>query len=298
MIIEGNIRDGAVDTRPVDLHVHSYFSDGTYTPAELIEYAVKKGLRAMALTDHDTTAGLEEIREAALNTENAPEIVNGVELSTDLDGHDIHIVGLFIEVEKPELKTYLQKFKDSRNLRNEKMCRALRDGTGMDISLEKLTEAFPGAVITRAHYARYMLDHKYIRSMEEAFDRYIGDGKPYYIPREKVSPFDGVELIKKASGISVLAHPLLYNMSLERLERLVSNLKDAGLKGIETRYTTHSSSDTRKMIHLAEKYGLLESGGSDFHGSNKPGVDLATGHGNLRVPYELFERLKEYKASL
>lgn len=290
---EGNIRDGVVDRRTVDLHVHSNKSDGTYTPAELIRYAVTKNLRVMALTDHDTVDGLPEIKEEAARIENAPEIVDGVELSTDLEGRDIHIVGLFINTEDPALNRYLQKFKDARDLRNVKMCDSLAKGLNMDISYEKLKNTFPGAVITRAHYARYMLEHKYISSMNEAFERWIGDDKPYFIPREKVKPEDAVELIKKASGIPVLAHPVLYKFSLSRLEKLISDLKEAGLLGMETRYSTYTSGETRQMMMLANKYGLLESGGSDFHGSNKKDIDLGTGRGSLSVPYEIFEKLKE-----
>lgn len=290
---EGNIRDGVVDRRTVDLHVHSNKSDGTFTPAELIRYAVTKNLRVMALTDHDTVDGLPEIKEEAARIENAPEIVDGVELSTDLEGRDIHIVGLFINTEDHALNRYLQKFKDARDLRNVKMCDSLAKGLNMDISYEKLKNTFPGAVITRAHYARYMLEHKYISSMNEAFERWIGDDKPYFIPREKVKPEDAVELIKKASGIPVLAHPVLYNFSLSRLEKLISDLKEAGLLGMETRYSTYTSGETRQMMMLANKYGLLESGGSDFHGSNKKDIDLGTGRGSLSVPYEIFEKLKE-----
>lgn len=293
---EGNIRDDVVDRRTVDLHVHSNKSDGTYPPAELIRYAVTKNLRVMALTDHDTVDGLPEIKEEAARIENAPEIVDGVELSTDLEGRDIHIVGLFINTEDPALNRYLQKFKDARDIRNVKMCDSLAKGLNMDISYEKLKDAFPGAVITRAHYARYMLEHKYISSMNDAFDRWIGDDKPYFIPREKVRPEDAVELIKKASGIPVLAHPVLYKFSLSRLEKLISDLKEAGLLGMETRYSTYTSSETRQMMMLANKYGLLESGGSDFHGSNKKDIDLGTGRGGLAVPYEIFEKLKECRS--
>ncbi len=278
---------------PVDLHVHSNRSDGTYTPSELVKYAAEKGLKAMALTDHDCVDGLDEIREAAEKTENAPEIVNGVELSTDLDGKDIHIVGLFIDYNNKEFRDYLKNFLSSREERNERMCRALRDGLNMDISYEKLKSAYPDSVITRAHYARFMLDHGYVKSMNEAFDRWIGDGKPYLISRDKVPPEEGVRIIRKAKGIPVLAHPLLYKYSKQNLEKLIISLKEAGLLGIESRYTTHAPADTRYVKSLAEKFGLLESGGSDFHGTNKKDVDLATGYGRLYVPYKLFEALKK-----
>lgn len=297
-VLEGNIRDGVIKKEYVDLHVHSVKSDGTLTIPELLSYAVKKGLKAMALTDHDTIDGIDEIRAEAAKDINAPEIVNGVELSTDTDGKDIHIVGLFLDHKDPSFTAYLKDFRDSRDDRNRKMCKKLKEGLGMDISLERLREENPGAVITRAHYGKFMYEHGYVKNASEAFERWIGDDRPYFIPREKVPPEKGVEVIRRAHGIPVLAHPLLYKMSMERLEKLVSGLKKAGLAAIETRYTTHTASDTRRLKELAEKFGLMESGGSDFHGKNKPDVDLAVGHGNLCVPYEIYERLKEYKDSL
>ncbi len=280
--------------RIVDLHVHSNHSDGTFTPAELITYAVQKGLSVMALTDHDTVEGLEEIREEAERTEGAPEIVPGIELSTDRDGKDIHIVGLFINEKDPAFLSWLKKFQDARDLRNETMCEKLRRGTGMDISFEALKREFPGAVITRAHYAKYMLSHGITHSLKEGFERYVGDHSPFFVPREKVSPEEGVELILSAGGIPVLAHPFQYAFGKEKLERFVSELKEAGLLAVEAYYTTHSPSDTDEILKLAERYGLLLSGGSDFHGSNKVGVDLAVGKGNLKVSYEIYQTLKDY----
>ena len=298
MMLEGNIRDGVIERDYIDLHVHSVRSDGTYTIPGLIAYAAEKRLKVMALTDHDTVEGLDEIHSEAEKVPDAPKIVDGVELSTDRDGKDIHIVGLFIDYKEPSFAAYLKDFRDSRDERNRKMCKKLRDELNMDISPEKLRERFPGSVITRAHYGRYMLENGYTRSVQEAFDRWIGDDRPYFIPREKVPPEKGVELIRHAKGIPVLAHPLLYKLSSERLEELIASLKDAGLAAIETRYTTHNSSDVKRLQLLTEKYGLLESGGSDFHGKNKPDVDLAVGHGNLCVPYAIYERLREYKERL
>ena len=282
-----------MNNNAVDLHVHSNKSDGTLTPTELLKYAVKKGLKAMALTDHDTVDGLDEILKAAEETENAPEIAPGVELSTDLDGKDIHVVGLFIDYKNKDFEDYLDRFIVLREKRNKDMCDALREGLQMDITIEKLMEAFPGSVMTRAHFARYMLDRGYIKSMDEAFDRWIGDGKPYYIPRNKVTPEEGVEVILKAGGLPILAHPILYRYSKERLEKLVSSLKEAGLVGIESIYSTYSVSDTRYIKELAKRFDLLESGGSDFHGSNKKTIDLMTGTGKLHVPYKVYEKLKE-----
>ncbi len=292
-MIYGNMRDGVTEP-PVDLHVHSNASDGTFTPSQLVDYAVKKGLASMALTDHDTIAGLKEIREYASKNPAAPEIISGIELSTDLNGKDIHIVGLFIDETDPDFLSYLEFFRNSRDIRNEKMCNLLREGLHMDISFEKLKAEFPGAVITRAHYANYMLNHGYIKSTTEAFDRWIGDGCPYFVPREKVTPVDGIHLIQKAHGIPVLAHPTLYGFSHARLDSLVSDLTAEGLVAMETIYTTYSEGETREMKEMADAHGLLWSGGSDFHGTNKTNTDLATGRGNLYLPLSLLEKLRDY----
>ncbi len=283
---------------PVDLHVHSTRSDGTFTPTQLVDYAIQKGLSAFALTDHDSVAGLDEaisyVDTLRLTQENVPEIIPGIEFSTEYQGRDIHIVGLYIDYHSETFQTHIDNFVNSRDMRNEKMCTLLREGAGMDITYEKLLAAFPNSVITRAHYAKYMLEHGYIKSLNEAFERYIGDYCPYYVPREKVTPADAIRLILEVGGIPVLAHPLLYRMGHERLENLVVELKSAGLVAIEAIYSTYSPSEEREMRALATKHGLAISGGSDFHGSNKPGLDLGTGYGKLYIPYEILENLKRH----
>lgn len=276
--------------KQIDLHVHSNKSDGTYTPSELVDYAVAKGLSAFALTDHDTTAGLDE---ACLYSKDKPiELVPGIEFSTEYEGKDVHVLGLYIQYNAPSFQSRLQDFVDSRINRNIKMCRNLQDA-GIDITYEKLCEENPGAVITRAHYAAYLTNHKYVASRADAFAKYVGDHCKYYVPREKITPKQAVELILEAGGVPILAHPPLYHMGNERLDRLVGSLKDAGLMGIEAIYSTYSNQDERDMRRLAEKYELLLSGGSDFHGDNKPGLDLGTGYGKLFVPYEILEKIKE-----
>lgn len=281
--------------RPIDLHVHSTRSDGTYSPTALVDYAIEKGLAAFALTDHDTIDGLDEAIAYANKLRhinpNVPEVIPGIEFSTEYAKRDIHIVGLYIGYKSPAFQKHLKNFVDSRTQRNIKMCAMLREGTGMDITYEKLLEEFPDSVITRAHYAQYMLMHGYIKNMNEAFERYIGDNCPYFIPREKVTPAQAVELILSVGGIPVLAHPLLYGMSKERLNKLISELKDTGLLALEAIYCTYTAGEEREMRALAAKYNLAISGGSDFHGSNKPKLDLGTGYGSLYVPYEVLTQL-------
>lgn len=275
----------------VDLHVHSTRSDGSFTPAELVDYAMEKGLAAFALTDHDTTEGLSEALQAAKGKD--IEVIPGIEFSTEYEGKDIHILGLYIDYEGKEFQKYLLDFQNSRTIRNEKMCKKLIEH-GVDITYEQLQKRFPEAVLTRAHYAKFLWEEGYVSNMKEAFDKYIGDHAPCFLPREKVTPVQAVELILRAKGVPVLAHPVLYGMSNERLEALVADLKKAGLVGIEAVYSTYNSAEERQMKALAKKYDLLISGGSDFHGTTKPGLDLAVGYGKLFIPYEILEKIKEY----
>ena len=304
----------------VDLHVHSNRSDGTYSPKELVDYAMQKGLAAFALTDHDTVDGLdeaisyaEELRQEQSSAQqknptlesssqvNAveqsppiPEVIPGIEFSTEYQGQDVHIVGLYIDHHSQTFRNHLQEFVDSRTTRNHKMCRLLQEA-GIQISYEALKAEFPDAVITRAHYAKYMLSHGYIQSIPEAFERYVGDHCPCYVPREKVTPVQAVKLILEAGGIPVLAHPILYHMSDSRLDALTAELKDAGLIGIEAIYSTYKPHEERQIRALAKKYDLRISGGSDFHGSNKPGLDLGTGYGALFVPMDVLTDLKKFR---
>lgn len=304
---------GAADRRGggiADLHVHSSRSDGTLSPTELVDYAMEKHLRAFALTDHDTVDGLEEALSYAeslrrqyeqdQNTalaDTVPEIIPGIELSTEYQGRDIHVVGLFIDYQNEEFKDYLRRFVESRDLRNQKMCALLQEA-GVEISYEALQAEFPGAVITRAHYAKYLLNHGYIKNMKEAFARYVGDHCPCYVPREKVTPAEAVELILKADGIPILAHPILYGMGDQALENLVAELKSVGLMGIEALYSTYTPADERQIRALADKYHLLISGGSDFHGANKPGLDLAVGYGRLHVPFSVLQDIRATRRNL
>ncbi len=274
----------------VDLHSHSNKSDGSLTPAELVKYAARKGLSALALTDHDTVDGIDEAMAEA-KVQNI-QLIPGIEFSTEYEGRDIHIVGLYIDHKSEYFKRRLVNFVNGRLIRNKEMCRRLTEH-GMPVTYEELEAEFPGCVITRGHFARYLLDHGYTKSLKEAFDRYIGDRGPCFVPRKKITPMRAVEIILRAGGFPVLAHPVLYRMSKARLEHLVAQLKEMGLQGIEAVYSTYTASDEREMRALAGKYDLCISGGSDFHGKAKPGLDLATGYGKLFVPEEILDRIKE-----
>lgn len=273
----------------VDLHTHTTASDGTFSPAQLVAYAVEKGLSALAVTDHDTIAGLKEALEASQGT--GLEVIPGIEFSTEYKGKDIHIVGLNIDFENPFFVEKLERFIDSRNVRNEKMCELLTE-KGLPVTIKQLKERFPDSVITRAHFARFLLEQGYIGQLETAFNKYIGDNGPCYVPREKVNPVQAIRLILEAKGIPVLAHPILYKLPAKELEELVAYLAKHGLMGIEAIYSTYNRADEALIRQLAKKYNLSISGGSDFHGKNKPYIDLGVGRGNLKVPDEVWANLK------
>lgn len=274
----------------IDLHTHSNKSDGSLTPAELVYLAAGKGLTAIALTDHDTTDGIDEAMAAA--AEENIELIPGIEFSTEYEGKDIHIVGLYIDHNSEYFKRRLVNFVNGRLIRNREMCRRLTEH-GMPVTYEELVEENPGCVITRSHFAGYLLQHGYVKSRKEAFDRYIGDRAPCFVPRKKITPMRAVEIILKAGGFPILAHPILYGMSMARLDQLTVRLKQMGLQGIEAVYSTYTASDERDMRRLADKYDLCISGGSDFHGKAKPGLELGTGYGKLFIPEEILDKIKE-----
>lgn len=276
--------------KAIDLHVHSNYSDGTNTPPELVSLACQKGLAAIALTDHDTTEGIEEILTYA--KDQPLEIVPGIEFSTEYLGRDIHILGLYVNPYHPAFVKHIQTFRENRDRRNRKMCERLAE-MGIDITYEALSSSFEGSILTRAHYARYLLEHGYVKSLREAFERYVGDHCPAFVPREKITPNQAVSIILEAGGLPVLAHPILYRFSDRVLETLVASLKESGLIGIETVYSTYTPSEERYIRRLAAKYDLLVTGGSDYHGQNKPDISLGTGRGHLFVPDDYLEALKK-----
>lgn len=276
--------------RFIDLHTHSCVSDGTDTPTELVEYAVKKGLAALALTDHDTVDGVEEALRAAEGTDLL--LIPGVELSAEYRGRDIHILGLCLNYRSEKFLSYLQEFKRARDARNVKMAERLT-AHKLPVTVEELKEEYGEAVLTRAHFAKLLKKKGYVQSYEEAFLRFLGDDKPCYVPRERITPEEAVKLIHEAEGIAVLAHPLLYHMGMDELDELVKRLKTGGLDGLEAIYSMNKGRDERRMRELADKYGLLITGGSDYHGATKPHIDLGTGQGNLCVPEELLKAMAE-----
>lgn len=271
----------------IDLHTHSTFSDGTFTPLQLVKYAEEKGLKAFALTDHDTTEGVKEAKSIETNV----EVISGVEISTRYDKKEIHIVGLYVNENDADLNKQLKYYREKRVTRNFEILEKL-NSLGVNITIDDVKESCTGDVISRAHIAKALVSKGFVGSYTEAFDRYLGDNKCAYVPRETLNYEESMELITKAGGVPVLAHPLLYKMSDTNLENMMVKLRQKGLKAVEVYYSTHGNSDTQHIMAMANRVGLIYSGGSDFHGATKPKIDMGTGMGKLAVPYEILEKIR------
>ncbi len=284
---EGRIRE--MNGR-IDLHTHSTISDGTYTPAELVRYGKKKGLRAIALTDHDRIDGIEEAQ--MVGEEVGVEVIPGVELSADFSKGAMHLLGLFIDRTSPSFLRRLAVFQAARRERNPKIVQRLQE-MGFKITEEEVAAAAGGRPPGRPHFARVLMEKGYVHSITEAFERYIGDGKPAYVKKPQPSPEVCIALIHEANGIAVLAHPNTIHLTDRKLSALFERLVKAGLDGVEVYYSTHTPEETVRYERLADEWNLLKTGGSDFHGEHKPQIDLGVGKGNLRVSYALLDALRE-----
>lgn len=281
----------------IDLHVHSNTSDGTLTPTEVVEAAIQSGLSAIALTDHDTIDGVQEALDAASKAAlqgHHIRIIAGTELSVAYKQRDIHILGLFLNIQNTEFQNFLNIAKEERQNRNRKMVFNLQNA-GIDISMEDLMEDNDEAVITRAHFAKHLVKTGVTKTKEDAFRRYLDSSTPYYVPREFFTPEEAIQMIHRAGGIASLAHPLLYKCTRSEVEKLVVYLKSLGLDALETYYSSHTDADEYFIRNLARRQGLLMTGGSDFHGANKPDIALGVGRGKLRVPAELLDVLDPLK---
>ncbi|MBP3569617.1 MAG: PHP domain-containing protein [Lachnospiraceae bacterium] len=277
----------------IDLHVHSTASDGTLTPSEVVDHAIEVGLSAFALTDHDTLRGVAEAKERAAwhKAQGHPvEVYPGVEISAAYKNRDIHILGLLVDETNEILDRALTSFLENRNRRNDKMLEKFAEH-GIELTMQDLTEDAPGSVITRAHFARALMKKRIVTSVQEAFEKYVGDDGPCYVAREYMPPEQAISIIKKAGGVPVLAHPLLYKLPHDELYSLVERLKNAGLKGIEVYYSNNRGQDEVNVKALANHFGLIATGGSDFHGAAKPAIELGSGKGNLKIPYSVLENV-------
>lgn len=273
----------------IDLHIHTTFSDGTLTPKEILDKAEELKIPAIAITDHDTTDGVIDIAKYLGNTN--VKVVPGIELSTRLNKTDIHILGYYPDMKSNYFLDKLNEIQIDRISRNKKMVDLMRE-QGVDIDYKSFIEEYPNLVITRASFGAYLMKHGYVKSVTEAFKKYIGNGCPCYIPRKHMSPLEGVRFLQKSGALIYIAHPGLYNFSDSEFNEILDELIPEGLVGIECYHSSHTDEQIAKYREIAKQHHLLTSGGSDFHGTNKPDISLATGRGNLYVPYHLYEQLK------
>jgi predicted metal-dependent phosphoesterase TrpH len=278
----------------IDLHVHSTFSDGTQTPAELVALARKIGLKAIALTDHDSTGGVDAFLDACRGAGggDAADLLGipGVEISADIAKGTMHMLGYFVDHRSAELAAVLEEIRDGRRLRNERILKKLC-GLGMNLTWEEVASFAGEDVVGRPHFARAMMAKGYVKSKQEAFDRYLAKGQAAYVDRFRLSPADSISAIVRAGGVPALSHPFTLELSPMALRACVEELREAGLQGIEAYYSEHSPEQTRQYLGLANDLGLLAVGGSDYHGEANPEVRLGRGYGSLNVPDALLEPL-------
>ncbi len=266
----------------VDLHIHSTASDGRLSPAEVVRKSAKAGLTVIALADHDTVDGIAPALEAA-KTFPWLRVIPGVEISTDVPKGEVHVLGYFIDYTHQELLATLERMRDSRRERAQGMIAKLRN-LGLPIKWERVQEIVGSGSVGRPHLAQAMLEKGYIASIKEAFTKYIGWGGLAYVEREKMSPGEAAKLILQANGLPVLAHPLTINDP----EAMVIELKASGLAGIEAYYDGYTAEEINRLVSLAERHGLIITGGSDYHGLD---ASTETMIGGAEVPIESAEQL-------
>lgn len=277
-----------------DLHTHSTFSDGTFTPSQLVSEALRLNLRAVALTDHNTIAGLPEFLRAAEGT--SLQAVPGVEITTGYLGKEVHILGLFLERERyGELERFLSVITHRGAQSNRALVAALNHA-GFDLDYAEILRQHQGTV-NRAVIAAELLKKGAVRSISEAFHGILSAKHGYYVPPERVGAFDTIAFLHAIHAVPVLAHPFL-NLTAQELRAFLPEAKAHGLAAMETRYATFSP-ETASLAHsIAGEFGLEESGGSDFHGENKPEIRLGSGTGTLAVPDSFFISLSAWKNSV
>ena len=274
----------------IDLHAHSTFSDGSLTPEQLVREAERAQLSALALTDHDSIIGLERFMAAC--SKSIVRGVPGVEISVDCNPSDatMHILGYFIDPANAQLNEHINRLRDGRQHRNEEILKRLNT-MGLMLNMNEIS-AFAGENnVGRLHFAQALMARGYVRNTHEAFDKYLARGKSGYANRLRFKPIGGVEMIRQAGGIAVLAHPFTLNLGKQALADCVGELAQAGLQGIEIYYPQHSPKMVRQYLDLAKQFHLIATGGTDFHGTPMPDIKLGRGFGALNVPNAVLEQL-------
>ena len=274
----------------VDLHLHSYASDGTDAPATVVEKAAALGLSAIALTDHDTLSGIPEAAEAASRL--PIELIPGVELSVNHNGVKIHMLAYFIEPEPGPLQDRLEALRDGRDIRNPKIVERLNE-LGYPITMDAVLEQTRGDAVGRPHIADALVAAGLVRDRKEAFTELLADGRPAYVERDRLTAVDAIRLTTASGGVTSIAHPYSTGLDAADLRALVTELRDEGLTGVEAYYSEHSVFTRVQLAEMAAELGLVATGGSDYHGAGKPHLSIGTGTGDLVVPDEALAGLRE-----
>ncbi len=272
-----------------DLHVHSTYSDGTLTPAELVRLAEKQNISAVALCDHNTVDGLKDFINAGKNSDVIT--IRGIEISTEFNNKERHILGLFLPEEKyEEISHMMGKIKVFKEESNENLVRNLRNG-GYMIDYDEIKSKNVGAYINRAHIAKALVEKGYFESINESFDKVLSPDGQFYTPSKRFKALEIIQYLSSIGAVPVCAHPFL-GMDTPEVDEFLEFAKQNGLVGMETIYSLYDQETEKIAKMLAEEHGLLQSGGSDFHGDNKPDISMGVGKGNLTIPYEFYEKLK------
>ena len=268
-----------------DLHCHSYFSDGTSSPAELVKLASKQGVSALALTDHNTSKGLKEFMDAGKSSDVIT--VAGCEFSTEWNKKEIHIVGLFFQERYfQEIEDFVELAHIAKSNSNHLLLERL-NAAGYEVSKQEVTALTNGA-FNRAHIAMVLVNKGYFKSVKEAFDTLLNEDRGFYVPPKRITSIAAIRFIKEHGATAIMAHPLL-NLTYDEMLNFLKEAKEAGLDAIETYYTEFDEDMTNMAMSLAKQFDLKQSGGSDYHGKAKPSISLGIGRGNLRVPYSCYE---------
>lgn len=273
----------------IDLHLHSVFSDGSETPERICEMAAQVGLSAIALTDHDGIAGLERAEAAA--TDHGLRLLSGCEISCRTEYGSVHMLCYFSGAPDPSFTGELERLAADRASRNEQMVAKLA-ALGLPITYEEVLEEAGGAGVGRPHFAGVLVRNGAAESIQDAFDRYLGFGAPGYVNKARLSPKDALATINAAGAAGVIAHPYSLGMAPSELESYVAGLADEGLAGVESYYGRYTPEMRADLVRMARRRGLVPTGGSDYHGSYKPDIEVGVGTGDLAVPDEVLDELE------
>ena len=277
--------------REIDLHTHTNISDGSESPADTVAHAKALGLKAIAITDHDTANGVPEAKAAGEKL--GIEVVGGLELGCGWNGKEVHMLAYDIDPYNEKLNDTLEWIVTDRDERNKKMV-DLMAKDGIIIDLDELKAEHPGSIIGRPHFALCLIRAGLADSVQDAFVRYLDPGRKYYIRRHFLSVEEAAELIRGAGGVSSIAHPMQYRLDDEGMTELMEKARDAGVSGLECYYSGYSPEVCARLKALAAAYGFCATEGSDWHGSHKPHIEMGSGmHGELNAPYELLAKLRE-----